>query len=447
MEFKVDRIVHYDGSEITQTIGELFNDMSYFGCDEIFTPNTNEVLNLNGIIEVKSINHNGVVGNYPASEIIRHKVNKPKWEVTCESGDSVTVTGDHSCVVFRDNIPVDLPTNELVVGDIMLLDNNTPSGVYTTIKSVGVVGQFDEEYVYDIGMADDQRHVFFANDILVHNSNYYDISSLVRHYYPDGFDWDDDNLVKEVAVHVDSFVGELNKFCYDVLVKRVCRSSVDTIEFKREVIASTGIFLKKKNYILKVRDDEGKILNKFKYTGVAMKKKELAPAVIDLLLHIVESGVDEGWTDDDIEFEMSKVWDDFKLLTPDEIGFYRNLRTPKASVGFLKAEAGAQTHARSVVCYNQMLEILNIKGGHMKIKPGDRFRYVHIKPNNEYRLNAIAYSVESGWPKEFDAVFKLDYRLMFTKMVIAKTKDIMACSGWHIPRPQEGRRIANIMDI
>ena len=33
---------------------------------------------------------------------MRHKVSKPKFKITTDSGKEIIVTGDHSCIVFRD---------------------------------------------------------------------------------------------------------------------------------------------------------------------------------------------------------------------------------------------------------------------------------------------------------------------------------------------------------
>ena len=39
------------------------------------------------------------------------------------------------------------------------------------IESVECIGQFEDEYVYDIEV-DDDSHTFVANNVLVHNSAY-----------------------------------------------------------------------------------------------------------------------------------------------------------------------------------------------------------------------------------------------------------------------------------
>ena len=48
------------------------------------------------------------------------------------------------------------------------------------IDSVECIGEFEDEYVYDIEMRDDTEHTFFANDILIHNSVYVSIDSVLK---------------------------------------------------------------------------------------------------------------------------------------------------------------------------------------------------------------------------------------------------------------------------
>ena len=46
------------------------------------------------------------------------------------------------------------------------------------VKSIACIGEFEDEYVYDIEM-DDESHTFIANDILVHNSVYSQLEEVI----------------------------------------------------------------------------------------------------------------------------------------------------------------------------------------------------------------------------------------------------------------------------
>jgi len=48
------------------------------------------------------------------------------------------------------------------------------------IESIECIGEFEDEYVYDIEMDDTTDHTFFANDILIHNSVYITIDPILQ---------------------------------------------------------------------------------------------------------------------------------------------------------------------------------------------------------------------------------------------------------------------------
>lgn len=56
--------------------------------------------------------------------IIRHKVSKPKWELETESGKKVIVTDDHSMIVYRNGIQLEVKPSEILETDEILTIKN-----------------------------------------------------------------------------------------------------------------------------------------------------------------------------------------------------------------------------------------------------------------------------------------------------------------------------------
>ena len=52
--------------------------------------------------------------------IIRHKVSKAKWRLKTKSGKEVIVTNDHSMIVFRDGIKMEVKPSEILKTDKIL---------------------------------------------------------------------------------------------------------------------------------------------------------------------------------------------------------------------------------------------------------------------------------------------------------------------------------------
>lgn len=52
--------------------------------------------------------------NYvPVKYIMRHKVKKPKFKIKSKSGKEIIVTGDHSCIVFRDGVQMEIKAKDI----------------------------------------------------------------------------------------------------------------------------------------------------------------------------------------------------------------------------------------------------------------------------------------------------------------------------------------------
>lgn len=95
------RLSYANGSKQMMTIEELFNyNLKTSG---IFsnTESGHEIVEGNGV-KVSNWNEKLKMLEYiPIRYIFRHKVSKPKFKIKTKSGKEIIVTGDHSCIVFR----------------------------------------------------------------------------------------------------------------------------------------------------------------------------------------------------------------------------------------------------------------------------------------------------------------------------------------------------------
>lgn len=57
----------------------------------------------------------------PVKRIIRHKVTKPKWKLKTKSGKEITVTNDHSMIIFRDGVQLEVKPSEILITDKILI--------------------------------------------------------------------------------------------------------------------------------------------------------------------------------------------------------------------------------------------------------------------------------------------------------------------------------------
>lgn len=102
--------------------------------------------------------------------------------------------------------------------------------------------RFEDEYVYDLEV-EDNTHTFFANDILLHNSIYIRMDSvLLKLFGTTNIDWNSDETIQKIKDYVDhEFQDDINKHCADFLCEKFFTDQ-RRVEFKREKISAQRRF-------------------------------------------------------------------------------------------------------------------------------------------------------------------------------------------------------------
>lgn len=114
--FSTTKIRTEDG---VKTIAELF-DENYNTADKVtITPNGSELVP----IKQKILNYgeNNKLEYQSANYIMRHKVTKPKWKLRTKTGKEVIVTEDHSLIVFRDGVKLEVKPKDVLKTDKVLI--------------------------------------------------------------------------------------------------------------------------------------------------------------------------------------------------------------------------------------------------------------------------------------------------------------------------------------
>lgn len=243
-----DTIIHTPSGD--KTIKQLFNDNDY---GVVATHNGHELV---GCID-KVLNWTPEKRLYygAARYVMRHKVRKAKWKLTTASGKVVVVTNDHSMVVFRNDKRVVVKPYEILEGDNVLVVNELHTVMYSPISelrerfdhvtSCEQIGEFENEYVYDIEMVDDS-HTFIADDVLVHNSLYLCYNQLLKTIK--GVENMSIERKRDILAYINTqFMDEHNRQYIEDYYKT--RGGKSTHNFELETIALSGVWLNvKKRY-------------------------------------------------------------------------------------------------------------------------------------------------------------------------------------------------------
>lgn len=116
---------------------------------------------------------------------------------------------------------------------------------FDDVESCECIGEFDDEYVYDIEM-DDPTHTFIANDILVHNSLYISYENLLKSI--DGIE--NMSLSDKTKIIVEFNTGHLDQHNREFMKEYYKSRYVDSVQnFELETVALSGVWLDvKKRY-------------------------------------------------------------------------------------------------------------------------------------------------------------------------------------------------------
>lgn len=242
---------------------------------------------------------------------------------------------------------------------------------FEDIESVECIGEFEDEYVYDIEV-DDWTHTFIGDDILVHNSVYTTYGTLFK-----AMDAESQERYKTDKAKVD-FILKFNKEFVDKQNREWCeaiynpRHGHSIHEFELETISKAGIYLAKKKYIKGLVYSKGKFFDTPKIVGTGIEIiKSTTPALCRTILSELTKS---------LMFEYDK---DHKT----EYVLYFNEKLQKDKQEFYTANVEDISQSVSIGNYAKYVESENPlilrKGAPVSIKAISRYNHLAIK-NNEF---------------------------------------------------------------
>ena len=407
-------------------IGELYDKYLNKGLPIMTTPSGHELLSPDDGLQVLSDGD-----SYKKVKFLsRHKTGKPLVEITCSNGNSITVTTDHICMSYNDDHMLEnTAAKDLKVGSFIKYHEEGKGEMYGNITSIKELGS-TEEYVYDLEV-EDESHVYYANDILIHNSIFLNLQAVTQDLaskWGVGTDmnkWSDAQKL-ELWNLVSNFVDNTLIPQVQGLVTDMCKTNnSEVLRYGLEYIGSGGIYESKKHYgVHKVIDEGPELVDKFKFTGIAIKKAEVPPEVKDFLRNVYCTAiVDPTFNDAAMTAELSRIYGEVKKMTANELGRWQGYKTEREmGEGFLNAEKGMTGTSKGVGYYNQIIKEMGLGKKYGSIEVGDKVQIVYVRPENKYGINMMAFKPKN-WPEEFNAVFEVDKPKMFDKIIMSPLKN------------------------
>lgn len=266
-----------------------------------------------------------------------------------------------------------------------------------------------EDYVYDIEV--DDNHNFFGNDILVHNSAYFEIDDFMKEYIRRNPNSSNENRVNKANEFIEKFIQPaINNSCLDL---HNYMNSLEHLMFMdREIIASSAFWTAKKKYAAcvwdsegdRVYDDNGHLTYKLKIMGLETQKSSTPPFAQKSLKKAIEIILTKD--EQTLQEYVKKVKKDYELQDFDQIAQISSVNNFDKYIdtnNWIPLKGAGQNH-KAACSFNKLK--VNFKDLE-PIKPGDKIYMLRLRqPNNIGEV--FGWPTGTKPPKEF----KLDLRNM-----------------------------------
>ena len=311
-------------------------------------------------------------------------------------------------------------------------------------RSITETGQWVVQEAGNLGDKFAKENYGIEKSIIVYgdtDSGYFTIAPILKKLGVNLLD-SESNITNE-AMKVVNYLDEYLNRNINELAKEQLYTLDSRYVFKREVIADSGTFLMKKNYILHINDEEGKKVDKFKYVGVKVAKSTISKTIKTGIKKVVEVALttkDEKKTNE----AYKQVYEEFKNLNIDEMAFrtaVHNLDNYAKNSSLQKFESGSPVHVKASIAYNILLKQLKIDDKYEGIASDQKIKWFYVK-KNPYNLNGIAYT--GKYPTEFK--LQVDIDTMFVKLMAQELERVYECIGWRIP-DLKNEVETNLMDL
>lgn len=231
--------------------------------------------------------------------------------------------------------------------------------------------------------------------------------------------------------HMQKFTDEyLVPHVQELVAKEFHTSNAAPMKYGLEYMTSGGIFESPKHYIVhKIVDEGPKIVDKFKYTGIELKKAVVPPEIKKFMKDIYFTAVlDPKFNIDAARKKMDEVYQELLKMTPNQLAKWQGYGTESQMDGFLVEAKGATGIGKCANYYNQIVKKMGLDKKYALINVKDKIQTIYIKPSNHYGISQIGFPPKQ-WPKEFDDIFEIDYPKMMEKVVISPLKGMLKALG------------------
>jgi hypothetical protein len=301
------------------------------------------------------------------------------------------------------------------------------------VRRVTRVERTENQYVYDIGMADTERPWYFGNNILIHNSSIFSAWPIIQGQ--SDIEWN-----REVCVQLYDQIGQAVNDSFPDFMARACncpREYGEIIRAGREIVGSKGLFIKKKRYAVLVYDHEGRRMDvdgqpgKLKAMGLDLKRADTPKVVQDFLIEVLLE-VLQGTQRPEIAAKTREFKVKFAALPPWEKGTPKRVNNLTAYHEKIK-QRGIVTvpgHVRAAINWNGLRDMYSDRYS-MQIADGMKVIVCKLK-DNPMGYTSVAYPIDQTHIPDWFKQLPFDDDLMEATVVDKKVENLLGVLKWNI---------------
>ena len=309
---------------------------------------------------------------------------------------------------------------------------------FDDIESCEQIGNFKDEYVYDIEM-EDSTHTFIGNDMLVHNSLFVSFKPAM-----DACDWRH-NFKNELE-----FIHSMDKNRYagyfkNNLEKYAASFGVENKEdFELERISESVINIAKKKYIQHIVYEDGINYDRLSYLypkGVELVRRSTPLFAREKIVEIVKYlfSHPDSFNIKDLLKLVKDLRKEFDMMIPDkvdEICMQSSVSNYETKV--IDDKNGAHFAVKAAAYYNHLLyKNVDMQEKYEFIRSGAKIKYYYCKNgmNDIFAFNRGSFPIEFAPP--------VDLPVQFAKSMLSPINSIIE----PLKMPAINERLTVLMDI
>jgi hypothetical protein len=290
---------------------------------------------------------------------------------------------------------------------------------FESIKSIEQIGEFEDEYVYDVSMpapiGSSDTRTFIANSILIKNT---DSNYITMDYVFESLGLDAKKIDVRRAV---DFIVYFMKNRMDPLYDKILKSSIakrngnSTMIFELEAVGGFGIFAAKKKYVYAKLWQDGRFVGdkkQLKSTGIELKQKAAPMHIRKIMETFVNTiFVRKGDIDADTFFGMCRsVKMQLQNASADEVAKLVGMKKYKEYViddkETIKLGMKCPATVRGAAMYNHLVYKNDLQSTYPYLRPGMKAKLYYDKSGKPF-----CYPVDIDFPSAIAPPVSVDIQL------------------------------------